>query len=76
MKPDCKNCIFFVPGRYARTDTCSKFIIYRGRGKILYEWAESARLRDSKCGPDAKLFIARKDVPKYEKQIKLADLLE
>jgi len=76
MKPDCKNCIFFIPGRYTRTDTCSKFVIYRGRGKLLYEWAESARFRDSKCGPGGKLYIAKKDAPTPEKHINLANLLE
>jgi hypothetical protein len=75
MKPDCKNCRFFVPGRYARTDTCTQFIIYRGRGKLLYDWAESARFSFSKCGPDGKLFIARKDVQPIEPQIKLSDIL-
>jgi hypothetical protein len=59
MIPDCSKCRFFVPGRYARTDTCSRFVIYRGRGKLLYEWAETARFKESKCGEKGKLFVAR-----------------
>ena len=68
MKPDCKNCIFVIPGRYPRTDTCSKFFSYKGRGKVVYEWADSVRFSISKCGPEAKLFISR------DPQIKKSDI--
>jgi hypothetical protein len=59
MKPDCKNCRFFVPGRYSRTDTCSRFVVYRGRGKLLYDWAEAARFSEKKCGESGKFFVLK-----------------
>ena len=65
---DCKTCRFFVPGRYVRTGTCSKFVIYKGRGKLMYEWAESVRFRQNKCGPEGKFYIQKEtsDAPKLD----------
>lgn len=59
--PLCKDCWYFVKGRYPHTDQCSRFIAYRGRGKIIYQWADSVRFADHKCGPEGKLFMARPD---------------
>lgn len=59
MVPNCKTCRFFVPGRYDRTGTCAKFVVYKGRGKLLYEWADTARFRESKCGPNGKFYIQK-----------------
>jgi hypothetical protein len=36
-----------------------KFIAYRGRGKMVYEWADSVRFSERKCGPEGRLFVAR-----------------
>jgi hypothetical protein len=58
--PSCETCRFYTPGRYVRTGTCARFIAYRGRGKLVYEWADSVRLNESKCGPEARLYVARK----------------
>lgn len=73
--PACENCRFFVPGRYARTATCSRYIAYRGRGKIVYEWVESVRFSESKCGPDGRLFIAREKSVSRERQETILNLL-
>lgn len=57
--PPCEKCRFFKPGNYARTGTCTKFIAYRGRGRVVYEFAESVRFSERKCGPDGRYFVAR-----------------
>lgn len=57
--PACEKCRFFKPGNYARTGTCLKYIAYRGRGKMVYEFAESVRFSESKCGPEGRFFVAR-----------------
>jgi hypothetical protein len=62
--PSCETCRYFVQGRYVRTDTCSRFIAYKGRGKVVYEWAESVRFSERKCGPEGRLFVARDPVKK------------
>lgn len=36
-----------------------RYLAYRGRGKMVYEFAESVRFSESKCGPDGRLFVAR-----------------
>jgi hypothetical protein len=33
--------------------------VYRGRGKMVYEFAASVRVDPHKCGPNAKFFIHR-----------------
>ena len=58
MEPPCEKCIFFRPGRYVRTGVCTRYIAYRGRGKIVHEFADSVRLDRSKCGPKGKLFLS------------------
>lgn len=77
VKP-CEHCRFFKPGNYARTGTCIKYVAYRGRGKIVYEFAESVRFSESKCGPDGRFFVARdpeKNVSRESQKI-WTDLLE
>ena len=73
--PDCAKCRFFVPGRYARTGGCSRYIAYRGRGKIVYEWAESVRFSESKCGPSGRLFVSFEKNTSRERQEVLVHLL-
>jgi hypothetical protein len=57
--PSCETCRFYRPGNYARTGTCLKFIAYRGRGKMVYEFSESVRFSERKCGPEGRLHVAR-----------------
>jgi hypothetical protein len=64
MNPPCETCRYFIPGRYARTGRCSRFIAYRGRGKIVYDFTEQARLDKTKCGPEGRFFISRDDSKK------------
>ena len=71
----CETCRYFVPGRYARTGSCSRYIAYRGRGKIVYEWADSVRFSESKCGPEARLYVAREKSESRERQETLVNLL-
>jgi hypothetical protein len=59
MNPPCEKCRFYKPGNYTRTGTCLKFLAYRGRGKMVYEFSESVRFSERKCGPDGRLFVAR-----------------
>jgi hypothetical protein len=54
--PACENCHFFIPGKYNRTGLCSKLILDKPRGKLIYEWADSARFYENKCGKDGKYF--------------------
>lgn len=61
MEPPCEKCIFFRPGRYARTGVCTRYLAYRGRGKVVYEFSDTVRLDKSKCGPRGKLFLSRTD---------------
>ena len=68
--PSCKDCMYFVPGRYTHTDMCKRFIAYRGRGRIVYQWADYVRMAEHKCGSDGKLFVARPD----EKMVSRAKL--
>jgi hypothetical protein len=57
MNP-CEKCVYFKPGNYTRTGTCTRYVAYRGRGKLVYEFSESVRLDKSKCGPEGKLFLS------------------
>lgn len=56
MNPPCQQCVFYKP---ARAGQCTRFIAYRGRGKVIYEFAENARQDKTKCGPKGKLFLSR-----------------
>ena len=59
MPPSCEKCRFYRPGNYPRTGTCMRYLVYRGRGKMVYEFSESVRFSERKCGPEGKLFVAR-----------------
>lgn len=66
--PQCEQCRFYRPGNYARTGTCMKFIAYRGRGKMIYEFSESVRFSERKCGPEGRLFVAREKITSRDRQ--------
>jgi len=36
-----------------------KFVAYRGRGKMVYEFSESVRFSERKCGPEGRFFVPR-----------------
>lgn len=54
---------------------CARYVAYRGRGKLVYEWAESVRLSESKCGPDAKFYVAREKKESRDHQDLIVHLL-
>lgn len=56
--PLCEKCQYFIPGKYTRTSTCSKFVLYKPLGKLLYVWADTARFYENKCGKNGKYFKA------------------
>lgn len=56
---NCKDCRFFIPGLYAETGFCKRFYAYRGRGRIVYEFASQARVEMSKCGPRARFYVPK-----------------
>jgi len=45
-----------------------RYLAYRGRGKMVYEFAESVRFSESKCGPDGRLFVARDPQKKVSRE--------
>jgi hypothetical protein len=57
--PPCEKCVYFVPGKYEHTGSCKRFIAYRGRGKIVHEFADTVRLAENKCGRQGRLFMSR-----------------
>ena len=70
--PVCKNCIYYKPGSidfYSEYSRCNKFgekdII---TGKITYDFADSCRNNESKCGKEGKYFEEEKNI--YLKKIK------
>jgi len=71
----CETCRYFVPGRYPRTGACSRFIAYRGRGKIVYEWADSVRFNENKCGATGRLHISKEKNEYCERHQTLLSLL-
>jgi len=73
--PSCETCRYFVPGRYVRTDTCARFVAYRGRGKVVYEWADSVRFNENKCGPSGRFYISKEKSKSRERQETLLSLL-
>ena len=56
--PNCDKCVFYKPGPYVRTGMCTKYVAYRGRGKLVYEFSDTVRLDKSKCGPEGKMFLS------------------
>jgi len=59
MNPPCETCRFYKPGNYTQTGTCIKYVAYRGRGKMVYEFTSSVRADPRKCGPEGRFFISR-----------------
>jgi hypothetical protein len=43
---------------------------------MLYEWTDGARFSESKCGPDAKYFVARQKNESCNREETLRHLLE
>jgi hypothetical protein len=37
---------------------CTRYVAYRGRGKMVYEFSDTVRLDKSKCGPEGKMFLS------------------
>ena len=56
--PSCEKCAFYKPGHYTQTGMCTRYVAYRGRGKMVYEFADTVRLDKSKCGPEGALFLS------------------
>lgn len=54
--PACEKCLFYIPGR---TGQCRKYLAYRGRGKMVYDFTENVRADPKKCGPHGRLFIKK-----------------
>jgi len=52
----CHLCKFFVP---RTTGQCSRFVVYRGRGRVIYQFAEQARENEKECGKYAKYWISK-----------------
>ena len=59
MVPSCQKCVYYVPGLYKNDGFCRRSIIYRGRGKLIYNFALNVRSDESKCGPSARLFVPK-----------------
>lgn len=59
MGSPCEKCLYFASGLYSDTGFCVRYIIYRGRGKLVYDFASNARKDESKCGLSARLFVPR-----------------
>ena len=45
-----------------------RYVAYRGRGKMVYEFAESVRFSERKCGPDGLLFEPREKITSRDRQ--------
>lgn len=58
--PACEKCLFYIPGRYVHTGTCRKYLAFRGRGKMVYDFTENVRADLKKCGPNGRLFIKKR----------------
>jgi hypothetical protein len=54
---------------------CSRYIAYRGRGKVVYEWVDSVRFSERKCGADGKLFVSREKYMSSDRQGLLLHLM-
>jgi hypothetical protein len=37
---------------------CTKYVAYKGRGKLVYEFSDTVRMDKSKCGPEGKMFLS------------------
>ena len=74
--PSCKTCRFYRPGPYVRTGQCTLFTAYRGRGKLVYEFSDSVRFDESKCGQEGRLWISAKEKTSRERNELLRSLFE
>lgn len=54
--PPCSKCIFYRP---ERTGICIRYVAYRGRGKLVYDFAQNARNDERKCGSTGFFFVPR-----------------
>lgn len=72
----CRNCFYYVPGRYSGAGQCSRFIAYRGRGRIVYDFTVTARVDETKCGMAGRYFIHREKNVSPERQRLLISLFE
>ena len=63
MVPSCQNCVYYVPGLYKDDGFCRRSIIYRGRGKLIYNFALNVRTDESNCGPSGRLFLPKTKSP-------------
>jgi hypothetical protein len=72
----CEKCLYFIPGRYAQTGRCSRYVAYRGRGKLVYEFSDTIRLDQTRCGPEGRLFVSREKKESRDRQDILWHLLE
>jgi hypothetical protein len=70
--PLCEKCIYYKSGRYVKTGMCTRYVAYRGRGKLVYEFSDTVRLDRSRCGPDGKLFAST--LPEQKKRETLLSL--
>jgi hypothetical protein len=59
MASPCQKCVYYATGLYDETGFCLRYILYRGRGKLVYDFASNARSDESKCGLSARLFVPR-----------------
>lgn len=68
MHPPCEKCRFYRPGNYVKTGTCTRYIVYRGRGKMVYEFSDAVRLDERRCGEKGYLFVARDPEKKVSRE--------
>lgn len=66
----------FIKGPYVNTGRCTRYSVYRGRGKLVYDFAANVRLDTSKCGPEGRLFVSREKIELCDRQDILWHLLE
>ena len=66
--PLCEKCLYFIKGPYVNTGRCTRYSVYRGRGKLVYDFAANVRLDSSKCGPEGRLFEPREKNTSRESQ--------
>lgn len=66
--PPCEKCAFYIPGRYVHTGTCRKYIAYRGRGKMVYDFTDNIRADPKKCGPNGRFFIKKSGLSSREEE--------
>jgi hypothetical protein len=71
FSPPCEKCAYFVPGKYSHTGSCQRYVAYRGRGKLVYEFTDTVRMTENKCGLQGRLFKSENN----EKFIRWRDLL-